>query len=492
MAGNADLTTAETRLLIDGKLIEAADGTRFDDVNPATEDVVARVADATPADMERAIAAARHAFDDTAWSTNRAFRRQCLVQLQEALEREKESLRGQVVAEAGAPIGLTYGPQLQSPIDDLVHDIEMIDRFEWERRSPAPSGMPFDRAVVREPFGVVGAITPWNFPFALNMWKLGPALAAGNTVVLKPAPDTPLSATMIAKLAVEQTDIPPGVLNVVTSSDRATLGEILTTDPRVDMVAFTGSVPVGKRVLACASNTVKKVVLELGGKSANIVLEDADVATAMATIGMMSCYHGGQGCVLAMRTLVVRERYDEAVEALRGAMANVAWGDPMDPANLMGPLASRAQYERVLGYIKKGKAEGGRVVLGGGPARDFDKGFFVEPTLFADVDPYATIAQEEIFGPVHSIIPVDDAEQAVRIANDTRYGLAGAVYSASTSRAVEVARRLRVGGVSINGIGVGGPDMPFGGYKESGLGREHGVEGFGEYLETKTMPIPHG
>ncbi len=479
------------RLLIGGKLVEALDGGLFDDINPATEQVIGTAANGGPPDMDLAISAARKAFDETDWGTNRAFRRHCLLQLRDALERNKENLRQVVVAEVGAPVSLTHGPHLDHPIDDLTRVIEMIDKFEWEQRTPAPDGAPYDQAIIREPFGVVGAITPWNFPFTLNVWKVGPALAAGNTVVLKPAPDTPLAGTEIARIVAEQTDIPAGVFNVVTSADKAEVGEILTNDPRVDMVAFTGSVPVGKRVMASAAQTVKKVLLELGGKSANIILEDADVPSAMSNIGMMSCYHAGQGCSLAMRSLVVRERYDEAVEALHSAMRDVGWGDPLDPANIMGPVVSRAQFERVLGYIDKGKAEGGRVVLGGGPSDKHEDGYFIQPTLFADVDPYATIAQEEIFGPVHAMIPVEDAEEAIRISNDTRYGLAGAVYTGDNARGVEIARRLRVGVLSVNAMSGGGSHMPFGGYKESGLGREHGVQGFGEHLETKVLPIPH-
>jgi aldehyde dehydrogenase (NAD+) len=245
-------------------------------------------------------------------------------------------------------------------------------------------------------------------------------------------------------------------------------------------------------VLQSAAASIKRVVLELGGKSANIICEDADLAVVMPTVAMMSCYHAGQGCVLTMRTLVPRSRYDESVEVLGAAMAAAPWGDPKDIANLMGPLASQAQLDRVLGYIDSGIGEGARVVTGGRRSPDFATGYFVEPTLFADVTPGMRIAEEEIFGPVQSLIAVADVEEAIEISNSSRYGLGGAVYSASDERAFEVARRLRVGTVSVNGVGAGGPDVPFGGYRESGLGREHGEEGFGEFLETKALGRPAG
>jgi aldehyde dehydrogenase (NAD+) len=343
--------------------------------------------------------------------------------------------------------------------------------------------------VVREPIGVVAAITPWNFPFMLNLSKLGPALAAGNTVILKPAPDTPWSATFIGKVIAEQTDIPPGVVNVVTSGDPATVGEILTTDPRVDMVSFTGSTATGRRIMANGSETIKKVFLELGGKSANIILDDADFASTVA-MGSMVCIHAGQGCAITTRMLLPQSRYDEGVELLKTAFENFAYGDPNDLANMQGPLVNARQLERVLGYIEKGKGEGARLVVGGKRSDRFEKGYFVEPTLFVDVKPDMTIAQEEIFGPVLAVIPFDGDDDAVRIANNSQYGLSGSVSSASLERALGVARRIRTGTVSVNGGQWFGPDSPFGGYRQSGVGREHGVEGFEEYLETKTIGLP--
>jgi aldehyde dehydrogenase (NAD+) len=482
---------AEPRMLIDGKLADAASGATFANINPATEEVIGQVADAGPADMDRAIGAARRAFDETEWSTDRSLRRRCLQQLKDALANERETLRGQIVAEVGSPIVLTYAIQLDSCIDDLQWDIDQIDAYAWEEDLPICEfmGQRSARRVYKEPIGVVGAITPWNFPFMLNLSKLGPALAAGNTVVLKPAPDTPWSATGIGKIAAEQTDLPPGVLNIVTSGDKAEVGEFLTADPRVDMVSFTGSSGTGKRIMARGAETLKKVFLELGGKSANIVLDDADFASAVPS-GSMTCIHAGQGCAITTRMLVPASRYDEAVDLLKAAFEGFPYGDPTDAGNLMGPLINARQRDRVLGYIEKGKAEGARLLVGGGVPAHLPKGYFVEPTLFVDVDPDATIAQEEIFGPVLAVLRYQDDDDAVRIANNSRYGLSGAVNGGSLERALAVASRIRTGTIAVNGGQWFGADSPFGGYKESGIGREHGVAGFEEYLELKTVGLP--
>jgi aldehyde dehydrogenase (NAD+) len=481
----------ESRMLIDGKLVEATGGKTYDNINPATEEVIGPVADASVEDMDKAIGAARRAFDETDWATNRAFRKSCLQQLKDALTKHKEELRPQIVAEVGTPVGLTYAVQQDSCIDDMQWDIDQIDAYEWEYELGPHEffGMRSNRLVTREAIGVAGLITPWNFPFMLNTSKLAPALAAGCTVVLKPAPDTPYSATWIGKLVAEETDIPPGVVNVVTSFDPAAVGEVLTDDERVDMISFTGSTAVGKRIAARGADTLKRVFLELGGKSANIILDDADFPAAIGSAGMV-CMHSGQGCAITTRMLLPRSRYDEGVALAKASFESFPYGDPTDLNNMAGPLINARQRDRVLGYIEKGKAEGAKCIVGGGPATQFDKGYFVQPTLFVDVDPNATIAREEIFGPVLVIIPYEDDDDAVRIANASRYGLSGGVVSKSFDRAMGVARRLRTGTVSVNGGLWFGPDSPFGGYKESGLGREHGVQGFEEYLETKTIGLP--
>jgi aldehyde dehydrogenase (NAD+) len=478
-------------MLIDGELVEAASGKRFANINPATEEVIGEVADGSAEDMRRAIAAARRAFDETDWSTNRALRKRCLEQLQAALEDEREELRWELVAEVGTPVALTYAAQLDGPLADaLRYPAKMIDEFAWERPLPdaAPFGIPSRRAVWKEPVGVVGAIVPWNYPFEVTINKVAQALATGNTVVLKPAPDTPFNATRLGRLAAERTDIPPGVFNVVTSSDHM-VGEELTLSPLVDMISFTGSTAVGKRIMEKGAATLKRVFLELGGKSAMIVLDDADFSRVVPA-GATVCVHAGQGCAMQTRMLLPRSRYAEGVELITQAMAAVPYGDPTDPGVLMGPLVSRKQLDRVLGYIDKGREEGARLVLGGGRPAHLPKGFFVEPTLFVDVDNSMTIAREEIFGPVLAVIPYEDDDDAVRIANDSTYGLSGGVFSASEERATAVARRIRTGSISVNGGVWYGADAPYGGYKSSGIGRQNGLEGFEQYLETKLVAWP--
>jgi aldehyde dehydrogenase (NAD+) len=400
-------------------------------------------------------------------------------------------LRQQTVAEGGCPLQLTYGPQGDSVIDDIEWSIEHLEHYSFERDLGVHRffGIASRRMVWKEAIGVVGAITPWNFPLQVNLAKSIPALAAGCTVVLKPAPDTPWNATFLGRIAGERTDMPPGVFNVVTSSHPSRVGEQLAFDPRVDLVSFTGSTAVGRSVMTAAAKTIKKVCLELGGKSANIILDDADFARVLPG-AIMVCIHAGQGCALTTRLLLPRSRYAEGLEVLKAAFEGFAYGDPTDPANLMGPVINRRQFERVLGYIEKGVTEGARLLVGGRAAEQFERGFFIEPTLFADVDSAMTIAREEIFGPVLSVIPYADDDDAVRIANDSSYGLSGAVSSGSLERALAVARRIRTGTLSVNGGQWFSPDAPFGGYKQSGIGREMGREGFEEYLETKTVAIP--
>jgi aldehyde dehydrogenase (NAD+) len=484
--------TGERRLLIDGKLVESESGNTFDNVNPATEEVMGVVADGTRADMEAAVAAARRAFDTTSWSTDHAFRKKCLYQLQAAIEGEVEELRAELIAEVGCPLLITYGPQLDAPLKEaLTWPADQIDTFPWTRSIGVkdPFGMGnTEREVWKEPIGVVGVIVPWNFPIEIILNKLGPVLAMGNTCVLKPAPDTPWSATRLGRLIAEKTDIPPGVVNIVASSDHL-VGEVLSTSPDVDMVAFTGSTLTGQRIMAAASATLKPVFLELGGKSINLVLDDADFEQIIPS-GSSVCFHAGQGCAMPTRMLVPRARYEEAVDLAAAAFASVSYGDPTDAANLMGPLISQKQRERVLGYIESGKEQGARLVCGGGKPSHLPKGWFVEPTLFADVDNSMKIAQEEIFGPVLVMIPFEDDDDAVRIANDSIYGLSGMITSADLERAKGIAHRVRTGTLAINGGIWYGADAPFGGYKQSGIGRQCGIEGLEIFTETKTVGWP--
>ncbi|UDY36630.1 aldehyde dehydrogenase family protein [Dermatobacter hominis] len=486
----------ESRMLIDGKLVESSTGETFDVINPTNQQLVGRVADATADDMATAIAAARRAFDETSWSTDRELRKRCLQQLQDALDAEVEEMREQLIQEAGAPRMLTGSAQLETPLQDgLRHPIKLIDDFEWERdlgEAINIQGNLDHRKYVHMAAGVVGAITPWNFPFEVTINKLGQALATGNTMVLKPAPDTPLNATLIGRLVAERTDIPPGVLNIVTSSDHLR-GEDLTLSPQVDLISFTGSTAVGQRIMEKGAATLKRLFLELGGKSATVVLDDADLVAA-SFMGLAVCTHGGQGCAIPTRMLLPRSRYDEGIELLVAMMENVPYGDPQRPDVLQGPQVSEKQRQRVLGYIEKGQEEGARLVLGGGvpEGEEFDRGFFVEPTLFADVDNSMTIAQEEIFGPVLVVIPFDDDDDAVRIANESRYGLGGGVMAGSNERAMAVADRIRTGMLSINGGAPYGADLPFGGFKYSGVGRQNGTAGFEQYLELKSYAWPAG
>ena len=481
-------------MLIDGKLVEGERGATFNNINPATEQVLGPVADGTAADMAAATAAARRAFDTTSWSTDHAFRKACLYQLQAAIESEQEELRAELVAEVGCPVLITYGPQLDAPLREaLTWPAEMIDQFEWRRELPPKDafgmGRETAREVWKEPIGVVGVIVPWNFPIEIILNKLGPVLAMGNTCVLKPAPDTPWNATRLGRLIAERTDIPPGVVNIVVSSDHL-VGEVLTTSPDVDMVAFTGSTATGRRIMAAAAPTLKPVFLELGGKSINLVLDDANFAAVIPSASSV-CFHGGQGCAMPTRLLVPNARYEEAVDLAATGFAGVNYGDPTDASNLMGPLVSKRQQERVLGYIDQGKREGARLVTGGGVPAHLPTGYYVEPTLFADVDNSMTIAQEEIFGPVLCIIGYDDDDDAVRIANDSPYGLSGMITSGDLERAKGVARRIRTGTLGLNGGVWYGADAPFGGYKQSGIGRQCGIEGLEIFTETKTVGWPN-
>jgi len=478
-------------LLIDGRLVSASDGSTFTTSNPATEELLGVAADGTAADMDAAIGAARAAFDDGAWARDRSLRARCLRQLRDALQSHGDELRALTTAEVGAPAFLTAGPQFDFPVEDLGYAAELAESYDgWSEDlgEKESFGIVSRRQVWREPAGVVGAITPWNFPHQINLAKVGPALAAGCTVVLKPAPDTPWCASAVARIAAEETDIPAGVLNVVTTSDHQ-LGSQLVRDPRVDVVSFTGSTATGRSVMRDAAEDLTKVFLELGGKSAFVILDDADVASAASLAAFSAATHAGQGCAITTRLLVPRAMHDEVVEVAAATMAALAAGDPTDPATICGPLISQRQYERVLGYLDLAKGEGGSFAAGGGRSARFDRGFFVDPTLVVGLDNSARVAREEIFGPVLTVIAHDGDDDAVAIANDSPYGLSGAVYSGDEERALAVAAMIRTGTLGINGGIWYAPDVPFGGYKQSGIGREMGVAGFEEYLETKAIAI---
>ena len=481
------LADRESKLLIDGKLVAGSAGV-FPTINPATEDTLGVAADATTADMGTAIEAARRAFDDTDWSTNTELRVRCIRQLREAMREHIEELRELTIAEVGAPRMLTSGGQLEGPVDDLSFCADTAENYSWntDLGFATPQGMPSNRTIAREAVGVVGAITPWNFPHQINLAKIGPALAAGNTLVLKPAPDTPWAAAVLGELVTEYTDFPPGVLNIVTSSDH-TVGAVLSQDPRVDMVSFTGSTATGRAVMTDAAVTIKKVFLELGGKSAFIVLDDADLAAACSMAAFTTSMHAGQGCAITTRLVVPRASYDDAVAAAAATMAGLAAGDPNSKRTICGPLISARQRDRVQGYMDLALAEGGSFTCGGGRPADQPKGFFISPTVIAGLDNSARVAREEIFGPVLTVIAHDGDDDAVAIANDSPYGLSGTVFGTDPARTSAVAAKLRVGTVNVNGGVWYAADAPFGGYKQSGNGREMGVAGFEEYLETKVI-----
>jgi aldehyde dehydrogenase (NAD+) len=388
-------------------------------------------------------------------------------------------------------MGAALSAQVAGALEGATGLIDAYPSIVWEegRGRRRQYGFDSERLIVRESIGVAGAITPWNVPLYVNIGKVVAGLLAGCTMVLKPAPDTPLTGSIMGELAIEA-GLPKGVFNVVTSSDPVTAGEMLVTDPRVDLITFTGSTAVGKRIMEKGGPTLKRLFLELGGKSANIILEDTPDFAARVMRGIVA-FHAGQGCAISTRMLVPRSRYAEAVAALEKAYAGFAtkWGDFNEPTCIMGPVISKRQLERVLGYIELGKREGARLLAGGNARTDKGGGFFVEPTCFVDVDNKMRIAQEEIFGPVLVVIPFENDDDAVRIANDSEYGLCGMVTSGDQERAMKIARRLRTGSVSVNGGMCIAPDLPFGGYKRSGIGREWGREGIEEFLETKAIAI---
>jgi aldehyde dehydrogenase (NAD+) len=481
----------EPGLLVDGVLRGASDGSTFPIENPATGEAAGRAPDATRADVQAAIAAARRAFDETTWSTDAGLRTTCLRQLKTALDADFEILREITITEAGVPRMWTDGPQLRMPVDGLDYLVSLLPDYPWstDLGVAAPMGIRSNRRACREAVGVVAAITPWNFPNQINLAKVGHALAAGCTVVLKPAPQTPWTGAELGRLIATQTDIPSGVVNVLTSS-QAEAGKALTADPRVDMVSFTGSTATGKAVMVAAAPTVKKVFLELGGKSAAVVLDDYDVASAASLTAFSVCIHAGQGCALTTRLIVPRSRYDDAVAACARTMASLPVGDPQDAGTVCGPVISAQQRDRVESYLRSAAADGGTFACGGGRSAGRERGYWIEPTVIAGLNNSARAAREEIFGPVLVVLAHDGDDDAVAIANDSLYGLSGAVFGGDIDRARAVAGRLRTGTVGINGGVWFGPDVPFGGYKQSGVGREMGVAGFEEYLVIKSIAEP--
>jgi acyl-CoA reductase-like NAD-dependent aldehyde dehydrogenase len=465
------------QLYIDGQWCAPAAGGSIDVQSASTEETIGSVPEGTPADVDRAVAAARRAFDGVWGHTSKEERSDWLARLAGALKERGEAIARVISQEVGTPISISGAIQAGLPVLTTNNYAEMIRTFPTEQEVG-------NSLVVREPFGVVGAITPWNYPLHQIMNKVAPALAAGCTVVLKPSEIAPLNAFLLAEACLA-IGLPAGVLNIVSGTGPL-VGEAIAGHAGVDMVSFTGSVRAGKRVSALAAESIKKVTLELGGKSAFVILDDAPFEKAVPAGAKNAMLNSGQTCSAWTRMVVPRARLEEAEQLAAQTLAQLKVGDPLDPATKLGPLISDTQRQRVEGYIAKGRQEGARLVAGGGRPAALNRGFFVEPTLFSGVQTGMTIAQEEIFGPVLSILPYDSEDDAVRIANDTIYGLAGGVWSSDPARALSVARRMRTGQVDING-GRFNPLAPFGGYKQSGVGRELGAWGLEEFFQVKSI-----
>jgi betaine-aldehyde dehydrogenase len=474
------------RLFIGGEWVKPATASVIDVVSPHSEEVVGRVPEAREADIDRAVTAARQAFDTGPWPRlSPAERADVMAALNAKLQERAVDLATTITSEMGCPIVFSQLGQVMAANLVLDYYTGLARQYPFEEVRP---GMLGPALVRREPVGVAAAIVPWNVPLFVTMLKLAPAMAAGATVVLKPAPETPLDAFMLAQAAVEA-GVPPGVLNVVPTGRE--VGERLVRHPQVDKVGFTGSTEAGRRIAAICGEQLKRVTLELGGKSAAIVLDDADLASTIAGLLPGAIMNNGQACVAQTRILVSRRRYDEVAAALVEAVRALPVGDPMDPNNQVGPLVAARQRDRVLGYIAIGTKEGARVACGGGPVKGLARGYYVEPTVFVGVDNRMRIAQEEIFGPVLSVIAYDDEPDALRIANDSEYGLCGSVWTADIDHGVDVARQVRTGTYTVNGFAMEF-GAPFGGYKASGIGRELGPEGLQAYLEAKTINLPMG
>ena len=472
-------------LFIGGEWVRPSSGARIDVTSASTEEPIGSVPEGAEADVDAAVAAARRAFDDPdGWSQwEPSARAEALGRLAAELEARAGEMAQRVSAQNGMPISIATMLEGGFPVIVLRYIAGLLDGASFEEERPGFLGG--TNIVRREPIGVVGAIVPWNYPQTLAAFKYAPALAAGCTIVMKPSPETVLDAFLLAE-AVAAAGIPDGVVSIVPGGRE--LGAYLVEHRDVDKVAFTGSTAAGRRVAEACGRLLRPVTLELGGKSAAIVLEDADLDLAKIGNDLFAAtlVNNGQTCYLGTRVLAPRSRYDEVVDTLAAFASSLAVGDALDPATQIGPMASQTHRDRVEGYVAKGNSDGARLVTGGGRPRDMDRGWFVEPTVFADVDNSSTIAQEEIFGPVLSVIAYGDVDDAIRIANDSDYGLGGSVWTADTERGKDVARRVRTGTIGINKYAPD-PGAPFGGVKASGIGRELGPNAIGAYQQFKSI-----
>jgi aldehyde dehydrogenase (NAD+) len=467
---------------------QAPSGTgTIDVISPHTEEVIARVPEGTEADIDAAVAAAREAFDHGPWPRmTPAERAGYIKRLSDHIMGEMDDWARLISSEMGSPYSFSQmGQVLASSMVLNYYADTLAPTYLFEE---VRNGVMGPALVRREPVGVAAAIVPWNVPLFTTVLKLGPAFLAGCTVVLKPSPETPLDAYKLAE-ACEAIGLPPGVLNIVVAGRE--VGAYLVSHKDVDKIGFTGSTAAGKAIAAAAGSQLKRVTLELGGKSASIFLPDADLAVAVPAALTSGFMNNGQACVAQTRILVSRDRYSETVDALAEFTRSQVVGDPLDPATTIGPLVAERQRERVEGYIAKAQADGGKIAVGGGRPGSLTKGWYVEPTLVVDVDQNHTIAQEEVFGPVVSVLPYDTPEEAVRIANNSDYGLSGSVFTADVATGIDVARQVRTGTYTVNGFSLEFA-APFGGFKQSGVGRELGPEGLAAYLESKSISLPHG
>jgi aldehyde dehydrogenase (NAD+) len=471
-------------LYVGGEWVAPAGTNTIEVISPTTEELIARVPEAGEGDVDRAVEAAKAALDGPYPLLTPAERAGYLRKLSLAIQARSQELADTITAEMGSPSSWALMGQVYSASMVLDGWADLAETFRFEELRAGALGPVLVR---KEPVGVSAGIIPWNVPLFIVALKLGAALAAGSPMILKPSPETPLDAYLLGEI-LDEIELPKGMVSILPAGRE--VGEYIVRHPGVDKVGFTGSTAAGRKVGAICGEMLKRCTLELGGKSAAIILDDVDLAAAIPMLMPNSFMNNGEACVAQTRILAPRSRYDEVVESIAEAVGAQTVGDPADPSVAIGPLVAERQRERVLGYIEKGKAEGATLAVGGGRPAHLEKGWFVEPTLFTDVDNKMTIAQEEIFGPVISVLSYDDPDQAVAIANDSDYGLSGSVWTRDVEAGIDVARKVRTGTYGVNQYGTLDMRNPFGGFKASGVGRELGPEGLSAYLETKSIVLP--